>query len=256
MEKNIKKQDRDKEKLKVQKVGLFISKKNLLILLWFILPPIIIVFLHIKAITINDSAVIPPGMSMAKSSGANLPQNNPQDIDKTEFETRDNTSRLIPRLNNISRYSFLLDLQPNIIRHTLILDHDLSVEFEYADNPNGKDVKRKIFQFILSCVGNKVDNEPLRLDGLRLNDENNDDRQLVENVIKDCLYFPFGGFSNNGDQTLYLYNIDKHLFKGQINLTTRPDLVSKIIILIGWYIFWISFILLLREGPGKYLKKS
>lgn len=233
------------------------KRKNLLILLLFVLPPFLFAFLHVKAITIQDSGIIPVATIIISQGGNNdLPKDNPQDISKVEFRVRDESGgNLIPKLDNISRHAFLLDMQPNVIRHELIVEHNLSIIFEYSDNPNGQNIKKERFPFTLSCMGDEIIDDKFQRKGLKLNDEDDNDRKLVEGIIENCLYFPFGGFHNTIGKTIYLYPDKSSQFEGSIDLTIKPDFTSKIIILLSWFILWCGSWVILRDGPYRYFKK-
>lgn len=233
--------------------------KKLLIFSIFIVPPLFFSIAHIQAISRKSSVLITRENLSIIGPSKELPQNNPQEISKEEFIIRVITDKeLETSLDNITRYSYLLDIQPNVIRHALFLQNSITAKISYLEDLNTNIVKHDLFDFTLTCAGKEINVQDKKYEigrGLKLNDESNNDRELLNQIRKDCYYFPFGGFRNNKEKAIYFLDVDEISPDGRITLIIKPDLISKIIIFMAWYIFWLGFLILIREGPGRYLIK-
>ena len=236
-------------------------KRNYIIFCIFFLPPFLFSLLHIKEISISEDRKISKENFTVMGTSSELPRKNPQEISPEEYLAQINTDKNVEKtLDNIMRYSSVFDIQPNLIRYNVFLQNTLTTKISYSTEQEPKTTNEKYFSFDIICRGEKINvlsGKYLIASGIRLNDDENNNRVLLDEIRKDCFFFPYGGIKNDSGQILLVYTPQNELKpEGKITIIIRPDVLSKIIIIIGWYIFWFGFLTLIIEGPIKYLRKK
>jgi len=218
----------------------------------FILPPLLAGYLHINAITIKESN---SSLNLAITTiSRNFDISEPFKLSIKASED------LGYKIDQISRYPFL-DIQPNIIRHTAYIGHNIHIRFSYTEidysSDDEVDVPGELFcreKFIKPIIDKNSQNTIIAK-GLLLNRNEANNQKDLEKIISNCVLSAQIAFQNNLGRVV-LINLDsiRLVHGGVINLIVRPDFLSQVSIYIGWLIFWIGFLIMLREGPIKYLK--
>ena len=225
---------------------------NSAILVLLIVPPFFLSLRYIKSISIKEPArtILNNDITFTGLS-KELPRENPQDTGQAKYLATVNDRVDESKKGLESRFSSLINVQ-GVMRYDVFLQNSIFAELEYSTESNPSEEKNGSFGFEISCMGKEISpstNDQLIKKSVRFDDE-------YVKILADCYYFPYGGIKNDTGEALRVFtDINDISVHGEISILAKPDIISKILIFLGWYTFWMGFIVLVREGPIYHLKR-
>jgi hypothetical protein len=223
---------------------------KIIYLLLYIAPPIVLAILHINAISVESTRTVNKIKISGMSNELSFSQANFGEVKAVLDE------QVSKGLDDIFRYTRLIDIQPNIIRHDFFLKHNIKAKIPYTDKTSN-DTKTYVADYTLSCFDQNItlDVNTIVMKNLQLNDRDNNDKGSIEEIVGKCFNNMYGGFENDLGHLIFIDPTKIEVFPpyNKIIFSLKPDLMSRSVILVGWYIFWIGFMILLRDGPGKII---
>lgn len=231
--------------------------KFIIIAFLFFGIPLLLSYLYIGEITIKKSTPeklhhIIGITSDVKAASVPISSSTPSYILKATQE--------FSYFDQMVRYMTLFDIQPRLVRYSLYLDNSsIKAKINYKESYNDKE-RVEIFDSTLLCDGQLVEtgktNQKKQLikSNLVLNEESDNDRNYIGQIIKACIAEGTIAFKNNLNKTTLISSIN--LLEGsEMVLIIEPQFSSKIIIYFFIIVFWIGLLILLREGPLEAYKK-
>lgn len=233
--------------------------KQIGIIIWFLCTPFVLAWYHIDQIsfekTINTFSINRESIRVDKNLDSI--QNRPHSNNKN-YQIK--SDEVFQGFDQMFRFSQLLNIPYDVVRHVVYLKHDLMANVKYSyQGVNSKDSRKDTFPLELICkeklVGADKNEMEKIVSNLKLNEPN--DREIIEYIINECLYGGNVTFRNKTGLDMEISPDDVELLTNSgVTLKMEPDSISKIILHVGWLIFWIGSCVLIKEGPIKYLKEA
>jgi hypothetical protein len=180
------------------------------------------------------------------------------EITQTTQNLFSNNRDLERLINKLDRFLPIIQIGSNLIRYDLLLNNESFLKVSYKETLEEPEYKELVLETIFTCLGKKVphkDSQILESD-LYLGNRTEDDRDYIGKIISNCITNSSVAVENNLGKNIYIPENFTPNATGTINFIVRPDKKSILFILIGCFIAWSGFFILIREGIEKSLSRK
>ena len=210
----------------------------------------ILASVHIEKLTVKKSVPVSTYHREIIGVGKELPAN-PVDLEKVNYAL-ETDKELAEGLDNLDRFSTgFLKLNAPFFRYKLTIRNTITGTISYQEDPTSV-LTQRLFDSILSCDGKQIgvqDGERELRSRLRLNSE--DDKKLIQNIIKSCLLSGVIGFKNTLGHSIFVISDLFTISPGSaIDLIIQLDLLSRLSIVLFWILVIMSVIAAARTATA------